>query len=146
MNEETKNQIDEGSIEESTYCVFRVGEKDFLLPVEVVREIVDLHPLFPVPRAPEYIYGIVPVRGRIIPAIDLSKIYSTGKPEYSDARLVVVDLEVEVLRGAINENIGFISETLPYFVAFGSDILPNNIINVKSFFQTFRVKELYGRV
>lgn len=146
MNDETENQIDEGSIKESTYCVFRVGEKDFLLPKEVVREIVDLHPLFPVPMAPEYIYGVVPVRGRIIPAIDLSKIYATGKPEYSDARLVVVDLEVELLREAINENIGFISETLPYFVAFGSDILPDNIINVKSFFQTFRVKELYGRV
>ncbi|MBI1811144.1 MAG: chemotaxis protein CheW [Nitrospirae bacterium] len=147
MKDEIENQIDEGTIEESTYCVVKVGEKDFLLPVEHVREIVDLNPLYPVPTAPEYIYGVVPIRGRIVPAIDLSKIYPAGKPEYSDAKLVVVDLEVELLRETINENIGFISETLPYFVTFGSDIPADDIIHVKSFFQAFRVKEPhYGTV
>lgn len=147
MKDEIENQIDEGTIEESTYCVFKVGEKDFLLPVEWVREVIDVSPLFPVPLAPEYIYGVVPLRGRIVPAIDLSKIYPTGKPVYNDARLVVVDVEVGLMREAINENIGFISETLPYFVTFGSDIPADDIINVKSFFQAFRVKEpYYGRV
>jgi purine-binding chemotaxis protein CheW len=133
---------EEGHSEEITYCVFKVGEKDFLLPIMWVKEIVDLSPLFPVPAAPEYIYGVVPLRGRIVPAIDLSKIYPTGEPSYNDAKLVVVDVEVELMREVINENIGFISETLPYFATFGSDIPAEDIINVRSFFQTFRVKEL----
>lgn len=128
--------------EESTYCVFKVGEKDFLLPIMWVKEIVDMSPLFPVPGAPDYIYGAIPLRGRIVPAIDLSKIYPTGEPSYNDAKLVVVDVEVELMREVINENIGFISETLPYFATFSSDIPAADIINVRSFFQTFRVKEL----
>jgi len=135
-----------GQAEESTYCVFKVGEKDFLLPVELVREIIDLSPLFPVPLAPEYVYGVIPLRGRIIPAIDLSRIYPSGKPVYSDAKLVVVDIEVELMREVINENIGFISEGLPYFATFGSDIPANDVIDIKNFFKTFRVKESYGRV
>lgn len=135
---------EEGQSEEAAYCIFKVGEKEFLLPIMRVKEIVDMSPLFPVPAAPEYIYGVVPLHGRIVPAIDLSKIYPTGKPLYGDAKLIVVDVEVELMREVINENIGFISETLPYFATFASDILANakDIINVRSFFQTFRVKEL----
>ncbi|GAB4419924.1 MAG: chemotaxis protein CheW [Thermodesulfovibrionales bacterium] len=132
--------------EESTYCVFKVGDKDFLLPVELVREVTDAAPLFPVPMAPEYIHGVVALRGRIIPAVDLSKIYSVGKTDYSGAKLVVVDVEVELMREVINENIGFISEGLPYFATFGSDIPVEDIIDVKDFFRNFRVKEPYGRV
>ncbi len=141
-----KKQAEEGPLEESTYCVFKVGERDFLLRVEQVREVIDVSPLFPVPMAPEYIYGVVPLRGRIIPAIDLSKIYPTGEAVYNDAKLVVVDVEVELMREVINENIGFISEGLPYFVTFGSDIPADDTIDIKSFFETFRVKETYGRV
>ncbi|MEM4407090.1 MAG: chemotaxis protein CheW [Candidatus Methanomethylicaceae archaeon] len=140
-----KKEREREKAEESTYCVFKVGDRDFLLPVELVREVTDVAPLFPVPMAPEYIYGVVPLRGRIIPAIDLSKIYPTGKPAYGDAKLVVVDVEVELMREVINENIGFISEGLPYFATFGSDIPVEDIIDVKDFFRNFRVKESYGR-
>lgn len=126
---------------ESTYCVFKVGEKDFLLPVETVREVIDASPMFSVPLSPDYVYGVVPLRGRVIPAIDLSKVYTTGKPSYDRLKLVIVDVEVELLREVINESIGFISDGLPYFVTFSSDIPSDDILDTKNFFKTFRIKE-----
>lgn len=141
------NESEKEHVEESTYCVFKVGEKEFLLPIHLVKEVVDASPLFPVPLTPEYVYGVIPLRGRIIPVIDLSKIYPTGKFDYNDAKLIIADVELELMREAINEHIGFLSETLPYFVSFSSDISSDDIIDVKSFFETFRLKELwYGRV
>ncbi|MCK7507566.1 MAG: hypothetical protein MZV70_28355 [Desulfobacterales bacterium] len=47
-------------------------------------------------------YGALPSRGRIIPAIDLSKIYPIEKPTYNNAKLLIIDAE--------NEHIGFLSE------------------------------------
>lgn len=140
-----KDKKEGAGAEESTFCIFKVGDRDFLLPVEFVREVTDASPLFPVPMSPEYIHGVVALRGRIIPAIDLSKIYPVGKTNYSDAKLVVVDVEVELEREVISENIGFVSEGLPYFATFGSDIPLRDMIDVKDFFRNYRVKEPHGR-
>lgn len=133
--------------EEATYWVFRVGEKDFLLPIEQVKEVADISTIFPVPLAPEYVYGMIALRGKIIPAVDLSKIFKTGNPNYKNARLIVVDAEVELAREIINESIGFLSETLPYLMRCSTDIASEDILQVKKFFQNFRIKDTtHGRV
>jgi len=120
-------------IKEISYCVFSVGDKEFLLPVNVVKEVIDVVKIFPVPGAPEYVYGAMPVRGKIVPAIDLSKIYPIEKPSYNDCKLIVVDVE--------NEHIGFLSEIAPFFVSFDPEIVVEDVINIKTFFQTYRIKE-----
>lgn len=130
MNMETH----EKKSEERTYCVFKVGEREFLLPTEVVREVLDVSLIFPMPGAPEYVCGVIPSRGRIIPAIDLAKIYPVETPSYAEARLLVVDVE--------NENIGFLSDMVPFFVTFDADIPVEDMIEVKTFFDTYRVKAL----
>ncbi len=119
--------------QEITYCVFRVGEKDFLLPVSTVREIIDVAKIFSIPGAPEYVYGVIPVRGKIVPAIDLSKIYPIDKPSYSDAKLIIVDFN--------NENIGFLSENTPFFLTLDPDMVVEDVIDIKTFFETYRIKQ-----
>lgn len=131
MSKETK-EIQESKTEERIYCVFEVSEREFLLPSEVVKEVVDIARIFPIPGAPEYIYGALPLRGKIIPAIDLSKIYPIEKPLYSSAKLLVVDVE--------NESIGFLSEIAPFFVTFSADMPVEDLIDIKSFFETYRIK------
>ncbi|MCX7913713.1 MAG: chemotaxis protein CheW [Thermodesulfovibrionales bacterium] len=122
-----------GEEREITYCVFRVGEKDFLLPASVVREVVDIAKIFSIPGAPEYVYGVIPVRGKIVPAIDLSKIYPIDKPFYNDSKLIIVDVE--------NENIGFLSESAPFFLSFDADIIVEDVIDIRTFFETYRIKQ-----
>ncbi len=125
--------IKEG-IKEISYCVFMVGEKEFLLPTMTVKEVIDIAKIFPVPGAPDYVYGTIPVHGRIIPAIDLSKIFPIEKPSYNDCKLIVVNVE--------NENIGFLSEIAPFFVSFDSDIVVEDVIDIKTFFETYRIKQI----
>jgi purine-binding chemotaxis protein CheW len=120
------------STEEQTYCVFKVSEREFLLPAEVVKEVVEVVRIFPIPGAPEYVYGAFPLRGKIIPAIDLSKIYPMEEPSYNNAKLLIVDVA--------NENIGFLSEITPFFVSFEIDIPVEDLIDVKRFFETYRIR------
>lgn len=125
-------EMRENKTQERTYCVFKVGEREFLLPSDVVREVLDVSLIFPMPGAPEYVCGVIPSRGRIIPAIDLSKIYPVEKPSYSEAKLLVVDVE--------GENIGFLSDMAPFFVTFDADIPVEDMIEVRAFFDTYRIK------
>jgi len=133
-----KEDMHDGMKGEKTYCVFGVGEREFLLPAEDVREVVDIARIFPIPGAPDYVYGALPLRGKIIPAVDLSKIYPIEKPSYSNPKLLIIDVE--------NENIGFLSETSPFFVTFDDDIVVDDLIEIKSFFDTYRIKTMgYGK-
>jgi purine-binding chemotaxis protein CheW len=129
-----KTETREIRSDERTFCVFKVGEREFLLPTEAVREVLEVSLIFPMPGAPEYVCGVIPSRGRIIPAIDLAKIYPVEQPSYSEARLLVVDVE--------NEHIGFLSDMVPYFVTFDADIPVEDMINVNTFFETYRIRAL----
>lgn len=52
---------------------FRIGRETFGLPIELVREIVRVPEITSVPNAPDYIEGVINLRGRIIPVVDLRK-------------------------------------------------------------------------
>ncbi|HMK55628.1 MAG TPA: chemotaxis protein CheW [Dissulfurispiraceae bacterium] len=133
-----KEDMHDGVKGEKTYCVFGVGEREFLLLAEDVREVVDIARIFPIPGAPDYVYGALPLRGKIIPAVDLSKIYPIEKPSYAAPKLLIIDVE--------NENIGFLSETAPFFVTFDDDIVVDDLIDIKNFFETYRIKTMgYGK-
>jgi len=133
-----KDEMRDGASGEKTYCVFGVGEREFLLAAEDVREVVDIARIFPIPGAPDYVYGALPLRGKIIPAVDLSKIYPIEKPSYASPKLLIIDVE--------SENIGFLSETSPFFVTFDDDIVVDDLIDIKSFFETYRIKTMgYGK-
>lgn len=57
--------------ETSRACVFRVGDHRFAVDADRVAEVLHTASLTPVPLAPEAIAGLLHLRGRIVPAIDV---------------------------------------------------------------------------
>jgi purine-binding chemotaxis protein CheW len=73
---------------------FRIGRETFGLPIAIVREIVRVPDITSVPNAPEYIEGVINLRGRIIPVVDLRKRFGEKVIESSKKnRIVVVELD-----------------------------------------------------
>lgn len=73
---------------------FRIGRETFGLPIALVREIVRVPEITFVPNAPEYIEGVINLRGRIIPVVDLRKRFGEKITEPNKRnRIVVVELE-----------------------------------------------------
>jgi purine-binding chemotaxis protein CheW len=72
----------------------RIGRETFGLPISLVREIVRVPEITSVPNAPDYIEGVINLRGRIIPVVDLRKRFGEkiGEPNKKN-RIVVVELE-----------------------------------------------------
>jgi len=80
-------------IENSLQIVtFRVGSEDYGLHIMRVQEIIRVIEAVKVPKAPAYVEGVINLRGKIIPIIDLRKRMMKAVTCYSDAsRIIVVD-------------------------------------------------------
>lgn len=53
--------------------IFSVGSEEYCLPIEVVQEITHLDVIHPIPQSPEYVKGLIRIRGQAIPLIDMQK-------------------------------------------------------------------------
>lgn len=72
---------------------FRIGRETFGLPISIVREIVRVPEVTSVPNAPDYIEGVINLRGRIIPIVDLRKRFGQKSVEANKKnRIVVVEI------------------------------------------------------
>ena len=81
----------------------RIGRETFGLPISIVREIVRVPEITAVPNAPEHIEGVINLRGRIIPIIDLRKRFGEKNPEPNKKnRVVVVELEKRAIGLIVN--------------------------------------------
>lgn len=77
---------------------FRIGRETFGLPIAMVREIVRVPEITSVPNVPDYVEGVINLRGRIIPVIDLRKRFGqkTLDPDKRN-RIVVVEVDTRAL-------------------------------------------------
>ncbi|MCS7204187.1 MAG: chemotaxis protein CheW [Leptospiraceae bacterium] len=78
---------------ENKYVIFTLDEEEYGFSVEKVIEIVKMEKVIPIPNSKEYFMGMVDIRGKVIPAIDLKKklqihTESSQKPE----RLIIIDI------------------------------------------------------
>ncbi|MEM6778032.1 MAG: chemotaxis protein CheW [Planctomycetota bacterium] len=64
-----------------TFLVFRLDGADYAMSVQCVREIITSVQPSPVPGAPDYIRGVVNLRGRILPLVDLRKRFGLPQPD-----------------------------------------------------------------
>ena len=65
-------------------ATFFLDKEEYGVDVKLVQEIIRVAQVTPVPRAPEFIRGVINLRGRIIPVIDLKR--KLGLGEFSEAR------------------------------------------------------------
>ncbi len=98
----------------SQYLTFRVGDEVFALDVFQVREVLDLITITKVPRSPEFMRGVINVRGSIVPVVDLRLKFGLSKTENSmDTRIIVMDLFLDgenTIIGALADSVHEVME------------------------------------
>ncbi len=78
------------------YLTFKVGAELFAIDVFQVREVLDMTPITRVPTSPPYLRGVVNVRGKAIPVVDMR--YEFGLPPVDDTvhtRIVVLEIALD---------------------------------------------------
>ena len=72
---------------------FRVGKENFGVPIGIVHEIVRMMEITVVPDAPSYIEGVINLRGKIIPVVDLRKRFAEPAEPNRRNRILVAELD-----------------------------------------------------
>jgi len=114
-----QNNIKEKNLEDMVadkwkYLTFRLDNETYAIDVMKVREIIGLLPITRVPRTPEFIKGVINLRGQVIPIIDLRMRFEMPVVEYDERACVIV---VEIPGGksllAIGLIVDSVNEVLP---------------------------------
>lgn len=80
---------------EAQFVTLGIEREVFGIPVESVLEILDMQPVFRVPEAPAYMLGLIDLRGRSVPVLDLR--IKLGLPSIAateTTRILVIELSV----------------------------------------------------
>ncbi|MDO8871155.1 MAG: chemotaxis protein CheW [Methanoregula sp.] len=87
---------------------FMLGGKRYALDIQLVREIVVMMPITPIPRAPEFISGVLNLRGEITYIINLNKLLDVDNPEIRKDQKIIVF----VSGAAKKNNVGIIVDNV----------------------------------
>jgi len=72
------------------YLVFQLGGEEFGICVLKVREIIGIQDITAVPHTPAYVKGVINLRGRVIPVIDLRVKFGLTDVEYTQRTCIIV--------------------------------------------------------
>ena len=81
-------------VAEKQMVLFKLGSETYGLDIATVHEIIRMQPITKVPKSPYYVEGVINLRGKTIPVIDMGKRFGMEKVERDKSnRIMVVNLQ-----------------------------------------------------
>ena len=91
----------EEDTQKGKFLTFILGEEDYGIEIRFVTEIIGIQAITPVPEIPAYVKGIINLRGKIIPVMDVRLRFKKEPRAYNDRTcIIVIDIQ-EVTIGLI---------------------------------------------
>ena len=87
------------------YLTFSIDGEIYGLQIRFVTEIIGVQPITKVPEVPEFIKGIINLRGKIIPVIDMRLRFNKQPIEYDDRTCVIIIDTQELVAGLIVDQV-----------------------------------------
>lgn len=72
------------------YLIFALGKEEFGLPIQKVKEIIGMMTITRVPKTSEFIKGVINLRGKIIPVMDLRLKFGLNERMYDERTCLIV--------------------------------------------------------
>jgi purine-binding chemotaxis protein CheW len=99
------------------YLTFKLADEIFALDISKVREVLDFTTVTKVPRTPEFMCGVINLRGSVVPVIDLRKKFGIGVAEKTVNSCIIitevtVDNETTIL-GALTDSVQEVMDLEP---------------------------------
>ena len=89
---------DAQSADEQQFVVFRLSAELYGVEISRVHEIIRLQTVIRVPRAPAFVEGVINLRGKVIPVVDLRRRFGLPTTDHTrSSRIVVVEIGEEVV-------------------------------------------------
>lgn len=97
------------ALERRTYLTFRLGDETFAVDVQQVHEVLDFRGVTRIPCAPDFMRGIINLRGRVVPVVDMRLKFGMTETEERLSTCVIV---MDVGRGENRTVIGALADAV----------------------------------
>lgn len=98
---------------EGKYLTFTLAEEEYGIGILKIKEIIGMIPVTTVPQTPEFIKGVINLRGKVIPVMDLRLRFGMEAAEYTERTcIIVVEIEGAVGTVQIGVVVDSVSEVL----------------------------------
>ena len=111
--------MDERDTQKEKYVTFKSGNEYFALKIQYVNEIIVFQEITKIPESVDYIKGLINLRGKIIPVIDVRLRFKQEAFEYTDRTCIIIVNVKNIVVGLIVEQIAEVVEILE------EDIIPS---------------------
>lgn len=108
------------------YLTFGLASEEYGLEILKVREIIGMMDITAVPRTPHYVKGVINLRGKVIPVVDLRLKFDMDEAEVTDETcIIVVDVngvEIGIIVDRVSEVLDIASSDIEESPKFGSTV------------------------
>lgn len=85
-----RQEVSSRKAQAGKYLTFRLGDEEYGIEILKVKEIIGMMPITPIPQTPEYIKGVINLRGKVIPVIDLRLRFHMEEVPYNERTCIIV--------------------------------------------------------
>ena len=94
---------------EGKYLTFTLDKEEYGIGILKIKEIIGMMPVTAVPQTPEYVKGVINLRGKVIPVVDLRLRFGMDSMEYNERTCIIV---VEIKGQSGNVLIGTVVDSV----------------------------------
>jgi purine-binding chemotaxis protein CheW len=116
------------------YLTFFLANEEYGVEILKVQEIIGRMPITPVPLTSRYIRGVINLRGKIHPIMDLKIKFGMGQSQIKDETCIIViktaSLMMGILVDKVSEVVNVASDDIENTPSFGADVTPEYFLGV----------------
>jgi len=98
---------DDEELQENKFLMFKLGEEEYGIDIKRITAIEELPQITTIPDMPNFVKGVINLRGKVIPAVDLRLRFGIEEKEYDDRTCIVI---VSVNNSTIGLIVDIVSE------------------------------------
>jgi purine-binding chemotaxis protein CheW len=116
------------------YLTFFLADEEYGLEILRVREIIGIMDITTVPRTPEFVKGVINLRGKVIPVLDLRLKFNMPEAERTEETCVIVvqvdEVEIGIIVDKVSEVLDITADAIDDAPQFGTDINTDFILGM----------------
>jgi len=138
LAETMDNAVKAITIKTGKYLTFILAEEEYGIGILKVKEIIGMMPITTIPRTPESLKGVINLRGKVIPIIDLRLKFNMEAIPYSDRTCIIVveidsnasTLLIGIVVDAVSEVLNIREEEIEETPKFGTSLNTEYILGM----------------
>ena len=115
---------------EGKYLTFALANEEYGIGILKIKEIIGMMPITAVPQTPDFVKGVINLRGKVIPVTNLRRRFGMEEIEYNDRTCIIVveiegrdgDIEVGIVVDSVSEVLNIKAEEIEDTPAFGTKL------------------------